>query len=148
MTRSQLIADVEPLRLRVKALLTDGAAYPITPREISPLAKTVRTCRRLLNLEPAMWLFVTIDGVEPTNNDSERGIRTAVIWRRLSFGSQTQAGSLFVSQILTVVASLRAQQRNVLEYMTQSVQAARDGKFVPSLLSQSTSVISKSAITV
>jgi len=144
MTRSQFIAEVDPLRLRVKVLLTEGAVYPIAPRENSPLAKTVRTCRRLLNLEPAMWLFVTVDGVEPTNNDSERGIRTAVIWRRLSFGSQTQAGSLFVSRMLTVVASLRAQKRNVLEYMTQSVQAARDGTSPPSLLPQTISDISKS----
>jgi len=146
MTRPQFIAEVEPLRFRVKALLTDGAAYPIAPRENTPLAKTVRTCRRLLKLEPAMWLFVTVEGVEPTNNDSERGIRTAVIWRRLSFGSQTQAGSLFVSRMLTVVASLRAQERNVLEYMTQSVQAARDGTSPPSLLPQTTSDISKSVI--
>jgi transposase len=144
MTRCEFITEVEPLRLRVKALLTEGAAYPIAHRENSPLAKTVRTCRRLLNLEPAMWLFVTVDGVEPTNNDSERGIRPAVIWRRLSFGSQTQAGSLFVSRMLMVVASLRAQKRNVLEYMTQSVQAARDGNSPPSLLPHTTSDISKS----
>jgi transposase len=146
MTRTQLIAEVEPLRSRVKALLTEGAAYPIAPRENSPLAKTVHTCRRLLNLEPAMWLFVTVDGVEPTNNDSQRGIRTAVIWRRLSFGSQTQAGSLFVSRMLTVVASLRAQKRDVLEYMTQSVRAARDGNSPPSLIPQTTSDFSKSVI--
>jgi transposase len=136
MTRAQFIAEVEPLRLRVKAVLTDGAAYPIAHQENTPLAKTVRTCRRLLNLEPAMWLFVTVEGVEPIHNDSERGIRTAVIWRRLSFGSQTQAGSLFVSRMLTVVAFLCAQKRNVLEFMTQSVQAARDGISPPSLLPQ------------
>jgi transposase len=139
MTRAQFIAEVEPLRLRVKVLLSDGAAYPIAYRENTPLAKTVRTCRRLLNLEPAMWLFVTVEGVEPTNNDSERGIRTGVIWRKLSFGSQTKAGSLFVSRMLTVGASLRAQNRNVLEYMTQSVQANREGKSPPSLLPQSAS---------
>jgi transposase len=136
MTRTQFIAEVEPLRLRVKVLLSDGAAYPIAHQEDTPLAKTVRTCRRFLNLEPAMWLFVTVDGVEPTNNDSERGIRTAVIWRRLSFGSQTQAGSLFVFRMLTMVTSLRAQKRNVLEYMTQSIQVARDGISPPSLLPQ------------
>jgi transposase len=83
-----------------------------------------------------MWLFVTLDGVEPTNNDSERGIRTAVIWRRLSFGYQTQAGSLFVSRMLTAVASLRTQKRNILEFMTQSFQATRDGISPPSLLPQ------------
>jgi transposase len=144
--RTQLMAKVEPLRLRVKALLSEGAAYPIGTRENTPLAKTVRTCRRLLNLEPAMWLFVAVEGVEPTNNDSERGIRTGVIWRKLSFGSQTQAGSLFVSRMLTVVATLQAQNRNVLEFMTQSVQAAREGQPPPSLLPQSSADIPETIV--
>ena len=148
MTRTQFMAEVKPLRGRVLALLTEGAAYPIAPREKTPLAKTVRTCRRLLNLEPAMWLFVAVEGVEPTNNDSERGLRAGVIWRKLSFGSQTEAGSLFVSRMLTVVATLRAQDRNVLEYMTESVQAAREGKSPPSLLPQTANDIPENAITV
>ena len=148
MTRTQFAAEVEPLRLRVLALLTEGAAYPLAHREKTPLAKTVRTCRRLLNLEPAMWLFIAAEGVEPTNNDSERGIRAGVIWRKLSFGSQTEAGSLFVSCMLTVVASLRAQDRNVLEYMTESVQAAREGKSSPSLLPQTANDIAESAIAI
>ncbi len=139
------MAEVEPLRLRVKALLTEGAAYPVAPREKTPLAKTARTCQRLLNLEPAMWLFVVVEGMEPTNNDSERGIRTGVIWRKLSFGSPSQAGSLFVSRMLTV-ATLRAQNRNVLEYMTQAVQAAREGQSPPSLLPQSSADITETII--
>ena len=146
MTRTQLMAEVEPVRLRVKTLLTEGAAYPVAPREKTPLAKTARTCRRLLNLEPAMWAFVAIEGVEPTNNDSERGIRTGVIWRKLSFGSQTEEGSLFVSRMLTVVATLRAQNRNVLEYMTQAVQAAREGQSPPSLLPQHSADITETVI--
>jgi IS1 family transposase len=133
-TRPQLMRQMEPLRLQLKALLNEGAAYPVAPQENTPLAKTVRTCRRLLTLEPAMWLFVSVEGVEPTNNDSERGIRAGVIWRKLSFGSQTQAGSLFVGRMLTVVATLRSQNRNVLEFMTQSVQSARNGQSPPSLL--------------
>jgi transposase len=147
MSRTHFIAAVEPLRLQVKALLSEGAAYPIAPRQNTPLAKTVRTCRRLLKLEPAMWLFVTVEGVEPTNNDAERGIRPAVFWRRLSFGSQTEAGSLFVCPMLMVVATLRAQNRNVLEYMTQAVQDARQGTSLPSLLPQSSTDMAKSAIT-
>lgn len=146
MSRTQFIAAVEPLRLQVKALLTEGAAYPIESRENTSLAKTVRTCRRLLKLEPAMWLFVTVEGVEPTNNDAERGIRPAVIWRRLSFGSQTEAGSLFVSRMLTVLATLRAQNRNVIEYMTQAVHAARKGQSPPSLLPHPSTDIPKGVI--
>jgi hypothetical protein len=81
-----------------------------------------------------MWLFVSVEGVEPTNNAAERAIRPAVIWRRTSFGSQTQTGSAFVARMLTVVTTLKSQQRNVLEFMTQAVIAAREGQPAPSLL--------------
>ncbi len=81
-----------------------------------------------------MWLFVTKEGVEPTNNAAERAIRPAVIWRRTSFGSQTQTGSTFVARMLTVVTSLKSQQRNVLGFMTQAVAAAREGSPTPTLL--------------
>lgn len=83
-----------------------------------------------------MWLFVTTVGVEPTNNGAERAIRPAVIWRRTSFGSQTTAGSAFVARMLTVVTTLKSQKRNVLEFLTQAVVAAREGKQAPSLLPQ------------
>ena len=134
LTRSEFMEAVKPIREQVKLLLTEGAGYAIGPKEKTPLAKTVRTCRRLLKVEPALWLFVRVEGVEPTNNDSERALRPAVIWRRVSFGSQTEEGSTFVARMLTVVATLRAQNRNVLEYMTQACQAAREGKPAPSLL--------------
>jgi hypothetical protein len=81
-----------------------------------------------------MWLFVTVEGVEPTNNAAERAIRPAVLWRRTSFGSQTEAGSTFVARMLTVVTTLRSQNRNVLEYITDACRAARDRNPAPSLL--------------
>lgn len=81
-----------------------------------------------------MWLFATTVGVEPTNNTAERAIRPAVIWRRTSFGSPTQAGSAFVARMLTVVTTLKSQQRNVLEFMTRAVIAARQRKPARSLL--------------
>ena len=83
-----------------------------------------------------MWLFVTVDGVEPTNNAAERAIRPAVLWRRTSFGTQSAAGSLFVARMLTVVTTLRSQQRNVLEFMTAACSATRAGQPTPSLLPQ------------
>jgi len=30
------------------------------------------------HVEPALWLFVQVEGVEPTNNAAERAIRPAV----------------------------------------------------------------------
>jgi len=73
-------------------------------------------------VEPAMWLFITVEGVEPTNNAAERAIRPAVLWRRTSFGAQSQAGSVFVARMLTVVTTLHSQNRNVLEYLSKLVR--------------------------
>ncbi len=125
LARGNFIESADQIREQVKALLQEAADYEIGDQEKTPLAKTVRTCRQLLKVEPAMWLFITVEGVEPTNNAAERAIRPAVLWRRTSFGTQSQAGSHFVARMLTVVTTLRSQQRNVLEYMTAAIRAAR-----------------------
>jgi transposase len=134
LSRTELISQVTPIQQQVHQLLTQGAGYQIAPREKTPLAKTVRTCQQLLKVEPALWTFVTTQGVEPTNNAAERALRPAVLWRKNSFGSQSQAGSLFVSRMLTVVTTLRSQKRPVLEYLVEACCAARQGKSAPSLL--------------
>lgn len=134
LARCDFIELVKDIRSNIKTLLQEAADYQITSIEKTPLAKTVRTCRQLLKVEPAMWLFVIKEGVEPTNNAAERAIRPAVIWRRTSFGSQTQAGSTFFARMMTVVTTLKSQHRNVLEFMTQAVTSARLGKEAPSLL--------------
>jgi transposase len=89
-----------------------------------------------LRLEEALWTFVYQADIEPTNNQAERALRPAVIWRRLSFGSQSQAGSLFVAHMLTVNASLKAQERSVLAFLTESCRAARRAMPGPSLIPQ------------
>ncbi len=85
-------------------------------------------------MEPALWLFASVKGIEPTNNAAERAIRPAVLWRKNSFGSQSEEGSLFVSRMLTVVTSLRSQNRNVLDFLAESIRASRGGSSSPSLL--------------
>lgn len=134
MSRQQLMVAVESLRAGFKAELEAAAAFPIAKKEKSPLAKTVRTAQQLLKVETALWTFVYVDGVEPTNNLAEQALRGAVIWRRISFGSQSVAGSEFVSRILTVVTSLKAQQRNPVDYLTQAIRTKRLGLSAPSLL--------------
>jgi hypothetical protein len=57
-----------------------------------------------------------------------------VIWRRLSFGSQSEAGSQFVARILTVITTLNVQGQDVLEFLTQVCKASRFGSPMPSLL--------------
>jgi len=131
LTRSQLIQAVKPIQAEFSSILLEAAELHIDPQEKTPLAKTVRTCRNLLKLEVALWLFVSEDGVEPTNNAAERAIRPAVIWRRTSFGSDSLAGSEFVSRLLTVVSSLNLQERNILDFLAESILAARSGQ-IPS----------------
>ena len=75
-----------------------------------------------------------IDGVEPTNNTAERAIRPGVLWRKSSFGTQSEEGSRFVESMMTVVTTLKQQQRNVLEYLTAACEAALRGETAPSLL--------------
>jgi transposase len=70
-----------------------------------------RTCRNLLAVEAALWSFVEVAGVEPTNNAAERSLRRAVLWRRKSLGAKSDQGSQFVERILSVVTTLRQQGR-------------------------------------
>ena len=91
-------------------------------------------CGHLIELEPALWTFATTDGVEPTNNFMERLVRLAVLWRRRSFGCNSAAGCRFVERILTVIQTCRLKETNVVEFLTQAVQAHRTGKPGPSLL--------------
>jgi transposase len=134
LTRTEFAAIVQPIRDTIHQLLTQGAAYQLTPKERTPRAKTVRTCQQLLKVESALWTFVATAGIEPTNNAAERSLRPAVLWRKNSFGSQSEAGSLFVARMMTVVTSLRCQNRPVLEYLVQACRASRQGELPPSLL--------------
>lgn len=134
LSRTEFITLVAPIQKQVRALLLEGAALEIAPREKTPLAKTVRTCQQLLQVETAFWTFATTEGIEPTNNAAERALRPAVLWRKNSFGSQSEAGSLFVSRMLTVVTTLRSQNRPVLDYLVDACRAARQDHPAPSLL--------------
>ena len=96
--------------------------------------QTRHTCVNILKLEMALWTFVRVEGVEPTNNDAERRLRRGVLWRRRSFGTQSADGSRFVERVLTTVTTLRQQKRDVLDYLTQACAAAIRGDKSPSLL--------------
>jgi transposase len=97
-------------------------------------AKTAGTCRELLAGETHLGTFVRVEGVEPTNNDAERALRHGVIYRKLSGGTDSESGSRFVERMLTVVATCRQQEINVLDYLTRCYQAHLDGQPAPSLL--------------
>ena len=114
------------LRREVKASLLEGSRCPC--------AKTAATCFEILKVEEGLWAFARVKGVEPTNNAVERALRHAVIWRRISGGTDSVDGSRFVERMLTVVATCRQQGRDVLGYLTTCFEADGRGQALPSLL--------------
>jgi transposase len=72
--------------------------------------------------------------VEPTNSHVERVLRLAVLWRKKSFGSHSEAGCRFVERLLTVVQTRRLQGRPVLDYLYEALLAHRAGLPAPKLL--------------
>ena len=117
LSRRQFQRLIAPVRQRVKELLDEGSECRSS--------KTRGTCRRIRSLEEALWTFVRVGGVEPTNNSAERALRRAVLWRRKSFGTQSEAGSRFVERILSVVTTLRQQGRDVMAYLTAACASAQ-----------------------
>jgi transposase len=93
--------------------------------------KTRRFCARLENQFLALWTFVVVKGVEPTNNHAERVQRRAVLWRRRSFGCHSANGCRFVERILTVVQTLRLQKRSVVQFLQEAIAAHRSGQKSP-----------------
>jgi transposase len=126
MARATLQSHVAMLRFAFRDDLRRGDACAC--------AKTAGTCRELLAAAIHLWTFVRVEGVEPTNNDAERALRHGVIYRKLSGGTESEAGSRFVERMLSVVATCRQQEINVLDYLTRCYQARLDGKPAPSLL--------------
>ncbi len=126
-SRAQLQGELEPLRAEFRGQLQDGLAR----RD----AKVVTLCENLLAVEAALWTFLYVEGVEPTNNHAERMVRRGVLWRKCAYGSWSEAGCRFVERMLTVVQTLRLQKRPVLHYLVAVVQAHRAGLPTPSLLS-------------
>lgn len=124
--RARLPQTMQPIQEAFQALLTSG-------RE-NPSAKAAGLCRALLDLWPALWTFVTVPGVEPTNNAAERALRPAVLWRKQSFGTQCDAGNRFVERLLCVATTCRLQQRSALDYLTAVCSAAHLGSTIPALV--------------
>jgi transposase len=126
-TRAQLQDQLAPLMNRMQRLLLEGAI-------LGEDARVATFCENLLALEPALWTFAEVEGVEPTNNFMERLLRRAVLWRKRSFGSWSAAGCRFVERILTVVQTRRLQGQRVLDYLYEALVAHRAGQPCPKLL--------------
>ena len=129
LSRDTLRAWMAPLREQVEALL-DRAAQ-------ASLAGVSGSCADILKHREALWTFIDREGVEPTNNHAERELRAFVLWRKRSFGTQSERGNRFAERLMTVAHTARKQGKNVLELLTECCVAHRDGGASPSLFADS-----------
>jgi transposase len=124
--RAGLLAALDPVQDALAAVVDDGL--------VCGDPKTVTLCAALDRRWPALWTFADAEGVEPTNNAAERALRQAVLWRKGSYGTQSDVGDRFVERVLTVLATCRQQGRSVLDYLTAACTAALQGLAPPPLL--------------
>lgn len=124
LSRESFQRHARALRKEIRNLLVLGTQGPV--------ARARSLCRGILEVEPCLWTFARRPGVEPTNNDAERALRPAVIWRKTSMGTQSERGSRYVERVLTCVGTLRRRGRQVLDYLNLAAEAALRGESAPS----------------
>jgi transposase len=125
--RARLIEHVAPLERELRALL-EHAARKSTKTKYHRLF-----ANNLLKHWPALWTFTLVEGVEPTNNHAERGLRGAVIYRKLSLGSQSEQGERTIERLLSASVTCRLQRRSLFAYLTHVLHASIRGDPIPAL---------------
>ena len=125
--RARLLERIDPLKQELRALLEEAARKSARNRRHRTFAKN------LLKRWPALWTFALVDGVEPTNNHAERGLRGAVIYRKLSLGSQSEEGERIVERLLSASITCRLQKRSLFAYLTDVLTAKIRGDPIPLL---------------
>jgi len=125
--RERLTTEIEPIQTELRQLLQNA----------SPKSRHTRWHRRfannLLKVWPALWTFVTVEGVEPTNNPAERALRAPVIHRKVSLGTQSENGERFAERALSAAATCRQQRRSLFTYLSELLIAHNRGDPFPAL---------------
>jgi transposase len=124
--RDQLTAEIKPVRTERRVLLERAGRQSKRTRFHRVFANN------LLKIWPALWTFVTVEGVEPTNNPAERALRP-VIHRKLSHGTRSENGERFAERALSVATTCRQQRRSLFEFLTELITAYNRGDPLPAL---------------
>jgi transposase len=125
--RARLGERIGPLKEELRALLEEAARKSTRTRRHRTFAKN------LLKRWPALWTFASVAGVEPTNNHAERGLRGAVIYRKLSLGSQSDRGERSIERLLSASVTCRLQRRSLFAYLSDVLAAKIRGDPLPLL---------------
>jgi transposase len=125
--RARLAAEMAPIQSELRRLLEQAA------RKSKRTRLHRRFANNLLKIWPALWTFVTVEGVEPTNNAAERSLRGPVIHRKLSYGSQSPDGERFIERALSASVTCRLQDRSLFAYLTELLATHARGDPLPAL---------------
>jgi transposase len=125
--RRQLKRAVRSLRRTYKPIIRSFASKRARNKRCRGMA------RNLLKAWPALWTFADHTGVEPTNNHAERALRGAVIYRKLSLGSQSEGGERRIERLLSAHTTCRMQGRSLFDYLSELLSAHARGDPAPTL---------------
>lgn len=125
--RRRLKREMAPIEAELRALVERAA------RKSKRTRYHGRFARNLLKIWPALWTFVTVAGVEPTNNAAERSLRGPVIHRKLSHGTRSEDGERFVERALSASVTCRLQGRSLFAYLAELLTARSRGQPLPAL---------------
>jgi len=115
LARSTFQHWMQPLRQQIEETLSRA--------QIANIKDLSGSCENILSHREALWKFVDSEGIEPTNNHAERELRTCVLWRRRSFGSQSDDGERYAARIMTVVQTARKRGVNILNFLARCCMA-------------------------
>jgi len=110
--REELLRKSFPIRKKVGELLEQGTYT-------DPNLKAVRFCKNILKDFDALWTFLSVENIEPTNNHAERCLRHLVIWRKKYFCTRSNYGSEFVARTMSVITTSKLQSKNSFEFVCQ-----------------------------
>jgi transposase len=125
--RRRLKAEIDPIQAKLRLLLENAGRKSPRTRQHR------RFANNLLKVWPALWTFVTVEAVEPTNNPAERALRDPVIHRKLSHGTRSNDGERFAERALSAVATCRLQDRSLFAYLRELITNHTRGDPFPAL---------------
>jgi transposase len=125
--RRELKRAIRSLQRSYKPIIRSFAAKRARNKRCRGMA------RNLLKAWPALWTFASNKGVEPTNNHAERALRSAVIYRKLSLGSQSERGERRIERLLSAHTTCRLQRRSLFAYLSELFAAHARGDPLPLL---------------
>jgi transposase len=120
-----LESQMQAIRARVMALLKEGAK------------RGVAKCGTILKVEPLLWKFTQEEDIEPTNNAAEQSIRPAVLWKKRSFGVESERGGQYVESMLSIWATSRRNGVSPIAFLRALIHSYRTKTPTPSIFSDS-----------